>query len=90
VRHRLCEVGSVEPTALHWPGETQGARAACPAGFDDRDQGEFAKKPKMALPKKKFHLFEVDREFRNFTRSVGDIDRVTCLLTAPLLSTIPL
>jgi hypothetical protein len=27
MRHRLCEVGSVEPTALHWPGETQGARA---------------------------------------------------------------
>jgi hypothetical protein len=51
VRHRLCEVGSVEPTALHWPGETQGAR---PAGFDDRDRGEFAKKPKMALPKKSF------------------------------------
>jgi len=44
----------------------------------------------MALPKKEFHLFEVDREFRNFTRSVGDVDRVTCLLTAPLLSTIPL
>jgi hypothetical protein len=90
MRHRLCEVGSVEPTALHWPGETQGARAACPAGFDDRDRGEFVKSQKWHSQKKEFHLFEVDREFRNFTRSVGDVDRVTCLLTAPLLSTIPL
>ena len=48
-------------------------------------------KAKNGIAKKKeFHLFEVDREFRNFTRSVGDVDRVTCLLTAPLLSTIPL
>jgi hypothetical protein len=48
------------------------------------------KSQKWHCQKKEFHLFEVDREFRNFTRSVGDVDRVTCLLTAPLLSTIPL
>ena len=54
--------------------------------------GEFVKtkSQKWHCQKKEFHLFEVDREFRNFTRSVGDVDRVTCLLTAPLLSTIPL
>ena len=90
MRHRLCEVGSVEPTALHWPGETQGARAGALQASMIGIEASSSKSQKWHCQKKKFHLFEVDREFRNFTRSVGDVDRVTCLLTAPLLSTIPL